>query len=109
MRLRRAQLVPLANPAWDIAMLVDKDRLELPILTLDWIVEAVKVRNLQWAALTAEIATAAGSWPGDIHGDPADRIIIATARALGCPLLTVDRRILEYAKAGHVRVIDASR
>ena len=40
--------------------------------------------------------------PGDLHRDPADRIIIATARELGMTILTRDRMILDYAARGHV-------
>ncbi|MGJ3628601.1 PIN domain-containing protein [Sphingomonas sp. MMS24-JH45] len=41
--------------------------------------------------------------------DPADRLIVATARALGCPLLTADEAILTHAAAGHLKAIDARR
>ncbi len=43
--------------------------------------------------------------PGDFHKDPADRIIVATARALGVPVVTRDRLILGYAEQGHVLAI----
>ena len=46
--------------------------------------------------------------PGSLHRDPADRMIIATARLLGAAIVTRDERILEYARHGHVRVIDAT-
>lgn len=41
------------------------------------------------------------------HGDPADRLIVATARALDCPLVTADEKILAYAAAGHLKAVDA--
>jgi PIN domain nuclease of toxin-antitoxin system len=47
--------------------------------------------------------------PGELHRDPADRILIATARLTGAALVTSDERILAYAKHGHVRVVDATR
>ena len=70
--------------------------------------------NLTQAAIRLEpispsIAIDAGQLPGGIHGDPADRIIIATSRHLGCPLLTTDRKILAYAAIGHLKAIDARR
>jgi PIN domain nuclease of toxin-antitoxin system len=43
--------------------------------------------------------------PGELHADPADRLLIATARQLGVPLVTRDRRILDYAAQGHVDAI----
>jgi len=46
------------------------------------------------------------SWlPGEMHGDPADRLIVATARHLGLPIVTRDRKILAYAQGGDVAVI----
>jgi PIN domain nuclease of toxin-antitoxin system len=46
------------------------------------------------------------SWlPGEVHGDPADRLIIATARHLGLPVVTRDRKIIAYAEDGEVAVI----
>jgi hypothetical protein len=43
--------------------------------------------------------------PGDLRSDPMDRLIIATARHLGMPIVTADRKIIAYAEAGFVRVI----
>jgi len=43
--------------------------------------------------------------PGDFHADPADRILVATARAENATLVTRDEKILAYAQAGHVRVL----
>jgi PIN domain nuclease of toxin-antitoxin system len=54
-------------------------------------------------------AVEAGALPDSIRGDPADRIIIATARALTCPIATADRAILAYAKAGLVEALDVRR
>jgi PIN domain nuclease of toxin-antitoxin system len=43
--------------------------------------------------------------PGDFHAAPMDRMIVATARHLGMPVVTSDRKILAYAEAGHVKVV----
>ena len=61
------------------------------------------------AELTADIAIDAGCIPRTAIADPADRLLIATARRLDATFLTADRAILAYARAGHVRVHDASR
>lgn len=55
--------------------------------------------------LTPPIAVESARLPGEFHCDPADRMLVATARALGCGLLTEDRRILEYE---HVDALDLS-
>ncbi|MBA3810185.1 MAG: type II toxin-antitoxin system VapC family toxin [Caulobacteraceae bacterium] len=57
------------------------------------------------AAFTAEIAIAASRLPDPLHGDPADRLLIATARDLGMPIVTRDAKIIAYAAAGHVTVV----
>ncbi len=55
--------------------------------------------------LTADILIDSSLLPTPIHGDPADRIIIATARALDLTIVTRDRLILDYAADGHVRAL----
>jgi PIN domain nuclease of toxin-antitoxin system len=57
------------------------------------------------APFTPDIAIAASCLPGRIHGDPADRMIVATARRLDIPVVTRDTRILAYARHGHVVAI----
>lgn len=98
-----------AITAWEMSMLVDKGRLDLGRDTLSWISAALAAPGLALAPITPEIAVDAGRLRGGIHGDPADRLIVATARSLGCPVLTSDRRILDYAAAGHITALDAHR
>jgi PIN domain nuclease of toxin-antitoxin system len=57
------------------------------------------------APLTPDIAIDASYLPGDINGDPADRMIVATARQLYIPVVIRDARILAYARRGHVVAI----
>ena len=94
---------------WEVAMLVDKGKLPLGHRPLDWMEAILDGVGFKIEPLAPIIAIDAGSLPGDIHGDSADRIIVATARNLGCPLLTTDHKILDYAEAGHVQAIDARR
>jgi len=56
--------------------------------------------GIRQAALTPEITIDASGLPGELHGDPGDRLLIATARHLGMPIVTRDRRIIAYAEAG---------
>jgi PIN domain nuclease of toxin-antitoxin system len=93
---------------WELSMLVAKGRLDLGRPVRDWIDMTLSRSGVRLVGLEPAIAIDAGSLPGDIHGDPGDRIIIATARWLGCPLLTADGRIQRYAEQGHVGVIDAT-
>ena len=95
--------------AWEAAMLERKGKLGLGKPIAMWFEAVLATPGFVLAELTVAIGADAGSLPGDIHGDPADRLIVATARALGCSLLTADRKIIAYAAAGHVQAIDARR
>ena len=94
---------------WEAAMLTRKKRVDLGMPVSIWAAEVLNSNGPKLLPLTPEIAVLAGELPGGIHGDPADRIIVATARANGFALLTTDEKILAYAKAGHVEAIDARR
>lgn len=90
---------------WEIAMLAARGRLQLGMATLDWITASLQRSGIQVAHIEASIAVDAVELPGAFHGDPADRLIVATARHLGGTLATRDRAIRAYGAAGHVRVI----
>lgn len=81
---------------WEVAMLVDKGRVELDRPTSTWAHDVLAQEATNEAPLTAEIAVAAGEL-AEFHGDPADRILAATAQALGIPLLTKDDKIRSWA------------
>lgn len=88
-------------------MLVEKGRLNLGRDTLRWIEAALASPGVSLTPISAAIAVKAGKLPRSVPGDPADRLIIATAQALESRLLTSDRKILAYAAQGHVEAIDA--
>jgi PIN domain nuclease of toxin-antitoxin system len=60
---------------------------------------------MRLAPLSSRAAIAASNLPGTLHRDPADRLLIATAREVGAPLITRDRRILACAAQGHLEAI----
>ena len=93
---------------WEVAMLLAKERLVLPLPASDWFDQVLGVDGFFLAELTQAIGIDAGMLP-TIHGDPADRLMIATARTYACPLLTADGRILDYAANGYLKAIDARR
>jgi PIN domain nuclease of toxin-antitoxin system len=66
--------------------------------------QATEEDNLFLSAISPEIAVASTRLPGDIHTDRTDRIIASTARHLGAMLITDDRLLLDYGRAGHVNV-----
>ena len=107
-RVQQEAYVSAITP-WEISMLVDKGRLRLSRNVEPWIVFAFGIQGVKLAPIEPIIGVDAGSLRGGIHGDPADRLIVATSRAMACPLLTADGPILRYAQRGHVQIIDARR
>lgn len=81
---------------WEVAMLVDKKRIELDRPTAAWVRDLLATEGVGVAELTPGIAVAAAELT-DFHGDPADRFLYATARLLGVALLSKDRLLHEYA------------
>jgi PIN domain nuclease of toxin-antitoxin system len=91
--------------AWEIANLVRKGRLASTLPVADWFHQAVSKMAAGLPPLSVEILTGSCSLPGMPPDDPADRIIIATARQADMTVVTRDRQILDYARAGHVRTM----
>ncbi|OGJ84499.1 MAG: twitching motility protein PilT [Candidatus Raymondbacteria bacterium RifOxyA12_full_50_37] len=92
---------------WEVAMLEAKNRIVLSKDCHTWIKEAVTIPGLSLAPISIEIAVDSTRLPENFHGDPADRIIVATARQKNAILITKDAKIMEYAKAGHLRCVEA--
>jgi PIN domain nuclease of toxin-antitoxin system len=88
--------------AWEIALLVEKGRLKLTMDVTDWISQSERLPFFQFIPVDNSIAIKAVNLPQPLHSDPADRIIIATAKAIGAPLVTKDEKILKYP---HVKSI----
>jgi PIN domain nuclease of toxin-antitoxin system len=99
-------LVPFIS-VWEVGMLFKKNRLQLKEPLPDWVRSSFKISGFLLAPMTADIALESCLLPGIFHSDPADSIIVATARLSKATLLTRDRRILEYGKAGHIDVLSA--
>jgi PIN domain nuclease of toxin-antitoxin system len=93
-----------AVTSWEIAMLAQKGRLSLGREIHAWMEATLSLRGIRLAPITPSIAIDSVGLPGSFHADPADRLIIATARETGFPLLTSDQAILRYGAAGHVSV-----
>ncbi len=87
---------------WEIAMLIKKNRLVLSMDVESWIKNVSDIPNLIFCPVDNEIALKATLLPGEFHKDPADRIIVATARKYAIPVITSDQKILEYK---HVKSI----
>jgi PIN domain nuclease of toxin-antitoxin system len=92
--------------AWEIGMLCNTGRLTLHVSPEVYVQQAFSAPGVRIADLTPEIAVRSAVLPGSPPKDPADRILIATARVLGVPIVTRDRRIRRYGAAGHVAVLE---
>ncbi len=88
--------------AWEVAMLVEKNRLVLSMDVDAWLNAISSIERVRFYPVDNEIAVKSASLPGEFHKDPADRIIVATARKLGCALITADEKIRSYP---HVKTI----
>ncbi len=90
---------------WEVAMLEVKGRIILPYSCLEWVQRALKAPGMVLMPLTPEIAIESTRLPGLNHADPADRILIATAKDQNATLITCDQNILEYSKKNHFKTI----
>lgn len=81
---------------WEVAKLVEKNRLILPVSVTDWLESAVDRTGITLINLEREIIVDACNLPGMFHADPADQLIVSTSRVKQLPLLTADSKILSY-------------
>lgn len=96
-----------AISVWEVATLVAKNRLRLNGDLSLWMRTALAMRGLQVVPVTPEIALESVLLPGQFHADPADRIIVATARVHRARLLTRDKAILKYARQHALPLVNA--
>jgi PIN domain nuclease of toxin-antitoxin system len=91
--------------AWEVGLAARKQQGAFLPDAKSWFSHLMSLPGIGLAALTPEIAIDSSHLPGPLHNDPADRLLIATARALGVPIVTRDAKILVYGRAGHVKTI----
>lgn len=91
-----------AISCWETAKLVELGRLVLPCPPLEWIHLALQYPGVRLIELSPEVCVASTELPGEFHRDPADQILVATARVHDLELVTADARILTYP---HVRLL----
>lgn len=87
---------------WEMAKKVEKGQIALDRPLNEWLEEALEIEGLQIAELTRQIAVDSCQLPQPFHGDPADQIIVASARSLSATMVTKDARLRDYP---HVRTV----
>jgi PIN domain nuclease of toxin-antitoxin system len=82
--------------AWEVALLVSRGRLQLTMSANDWVAASEALPSLNFIAVSNSIAVKSTQLPGNLHNDPADRMIIATTLSIGAVLVTKDEKIRNY-------------
>lgn len=104
--LRGGGLLVSTISAWEIGLLSRSSaRVGFQPDAKTWFTRAIARPGVKLTPITPEIAIDSSHLPGALHGDPADRLIIATARHLGLAVVTRDHRMLEYAATGHMSAV----
>jgi len=87
-----------AITVWEIALLVNTGRIDLDVPVAAWIDRFLDRPGIEAVPLTHKAAACSYQLHHLEHRDPADRLLIATAIELACPLITYDERIVRFCK-----------
>ena len=79
---------------WEVATLFSLGRIELDVPLREWLEGASAEPLVQRCGISPAVAAEVAALPDSFHRDPADRILVATARVQGATLLTQDERII---------------
>ena len=90
------QIVVSAISLLEIATAIRRGRLQLSMPLDQWLADMNSLPEIRVESVSAEIAVLAGGLAEPMHGDPADRLIVATTAVLGVPLVTGDRKLRAY-------------
>jgi len=91
--------------AWEIGMLCARGRVRMPLSPVAWFERLLRSPGIALADLPVRVLIASSFLPGSPPRDPADRILVATAREGDHVLVTRDKELLAYAAQGHVRAL----
>ena len=91
---------------WEIGMLVEKNRMKINMDVLDFVEQALQMSGTKLIPISPRIAIESSRLPGQVHLDPADRILIATAKEESAVLVSHDKNILSYGNNKYISVYD---
>jgi len=92
---------------WEISMLINKGRLNLYEPKFKFLNDIQSIKGLNIIEINAGIASESTDLPGGFTGDPADCLIIASARSISGTLITRDQQIISWAHKGFLKLINA--
>lgn len=95
-----------AISVWEVAMLNFKKRIHFTQTFERWIDVSLRKSSIQLVELEPEISMLSCQLKGDFHGDPADRIIVASAMIQNIPLVSADEKIISYCKKHKIKLIE---
>ncbi len=104
---RAGRIRVAAISVWEVAMLESRGRLRLARPVDEWVRAALRAPGVHLLPLAPEIAVESTRLPGELPGDPADRMLVASARVAGARLVSCDARIIGYGDTGHLNTLDA--
>ncbi len=93
-----------AISVWELGMLVEKKRIEIEMDTLEWVERSLASRGVKLISLTPRISILSSRLPGALHGDPADRMLVACAYEENAVLVTCDQKLLAYGEDRFISV-----
>lgn len=102
---RERRVFVSATSVWELAILVGKGRIELPTPLEHWARIGTEDGGFQLLPLSTEVLIESTRLPGELHRDPADRMLLATAMAHELTLVTRDKALVRYGKQGFAKVI----
>jgi PIN domain nuclease of toxin-antitoxin system len=91
---------------WEISMLVERKRIVLDMDLMDWLNQWIELPGIVTAEFSFDVAILSNRLPGSIHGDPADRILIASSYKESAVMVTADEKILKFGQNHFISVYD---
>lgn len=92
---------------WEMAMLVSKKKITLNTSCQAWVNKSLSLPGVSLIPLSPEISIESCNLPGNFHGDPADRILVASARIENLCLISRDKKLIAYCTKHDIEIIKA--
>lgn len=101
---KKNKLYISAISIWEISLLANRGRIAFAIDMKEWVSQVMNIPGLNMIELSPDVLIESTILPTYMHKDPADRMIIASARSMNSYLMTKDEKIIEYGNNGYVKI-----